>query len=161
MSVQHIIHEGGIAGLLARVRKGEFTVDVGVLEGAGNETDADGKDAGVTLATVAAANNFGTISVGGNIPERDFFGHGLALTKDKRQRLNTINLANVVRGKQTIPKALGQLGAMAAGGIKEAIGTSKQWAKENAQSTKDQKGSDQPLKDTGNLEQAITWAESK
>ena len=144
----------GLQQLIGRVKAGYYFVKVGVLKDAGNEKDKDGKDLGVSLATVAVANNFG---VPGHIPERRFMQVGLERGAPFFKRLNAANLRLVVAGRQAMPTVLGQLGAAGAGAIKDAIKHSRELFVKNADSTIARKDSDQPLKDSGNLEQAITW----
>jgi hypothetical protein len=137
-------------------------VKVGFIKGKSQpETEDDGQ---LTVAQVAYWNELGTRNADGTVhtPERAFMRHGIAQGGTKFTRLNRVNLLLTLKGRLTHQKALGQLGAVAAGEVKRAIATSKTWATPNAPATiaaktRDGKQGDHPLKDTGNMEQAVTW----
>jgi hypothetical protein len=153
MRVTHNTNLRGLQILSDRLRKGEFYVNVGV--------PAEAKeDDGTSAALVAAANEFGTTD--GRIPERSFMRTGLGGGKEDQIRLNKVNLVRIAHGQTDMATALGQLGAMGAGQVKGAIRRSKSLFKPNAPSTiahktVNGKKGDQPLVDSGNLQQSITW----
>lgn len=96
-----------------------------------------------------------TFANGITIPERPFLRVGIRRNLDFFARLSRRNLVLVARGQSTIPVALGQLGAAAAGKVKQEI-VDGSWAP-NAPSTVRAKGSDRPLIDTGALRQSVTY----
>lgn len=166
--VEHRVHNGGLAELGRRLHaldKGR--VRVGYIQGKSNpqyESTEDGEKTTLTCAQVAAWNVYGTWNKDGTVhtPERNFMREGIARGKHELARLNRINLVLILRGQMDITRALGQLGVLAAGWVKRAIAESKSWAVPNAPRTiakKTIKGKvgDQPLKDTGNMQQATTW----
>jgi hypothetical protein len=160
--VEHTVHNGGLAALAQHFKTMRGTVKAGFIKGKSHpETEDDGF---LTVAQVAAWNELGTHNADGTVhtPERAFMRHGITQGKMKFSRLNRINLILTLKGRMSYEQAIGQLGAMAAGEIKRAIATSKTWAEPNADATiaaktRDGKKGDQPLKDTGNMEQAVTW----
>lgn len=150
----------GLKALAERIRGADRNVLVGV------PADAKPEDDGTSMALVAATNEFG--SEDGKIPERAFMRTGIARGRHKFERLNRISLTKIVQGTETVEHGLGLLGEMAKGEMQLAIKDSKSLFKPNAPSTiarkskgtpgtKGFKLSDQPLKDTGNLEQSLTW----
>lgn len=160
--VEHKAHNGGTTGLLGVLAATHGKVAVGFIKGKTKpqrEPPKEGeKEEGPALAQVAAWNVYGTPT----IPERNFFRIGLDNGRMTFRRLNRVNLLLILRKQMTIERALGQLGGIAAGELKKAIATSKSWAVPNAPSTiakktVDGKVGDQPLKDTGNMEQGVTW----
>lgn len=135
---------GGVEGLLKRV-KTPGTVDVGIID-AGKHADSD-----LTVATIGFAHEFGTAT----IPERSFIR---ATTKEKRKeivKLQTKLLKKIQSGEISTEKALGLLGAFVAGLISKKIVDIK--APPNAPETIKRKGSSNPLVDTGQLKNSITW----
>lgn len=156
--VEHKIHGKGLAGVAGFIKTIKGAVAVGFIKGTSRPEKKDGEGA-PPIAQVAAWNVFGVRSEDGRqiIPERNFFRHAMENGRSDLLRLNRINLVRILRGDMTSDKALEQLGAMHAGHLKKAIDSSKAWAEPNADRTIEAKGSDQPLKDTGNMEQGITW----
>lgn len=159
--MNHVIrdtHGRGLDALLARFAPGKHIVKVGIPAGIPKEErvsagSAETKEADVSLAYTAAVNEFGSEEAG--IPERPAFRTGLRKGARNRVRLNRINLVRISRGELTLPQALGQLGAMGVGQIVNEINNGHYAP--NAESTIAKKGSDRPLKDTGQEAQAITW----
>ena len=160
--VEHTVHGGGLKGLANAFEAMQSKVRVGYIKGTSNPQAEEG---GVSCAQVAAWNTFGTRNEDGTVrtPERPFMQQGLTAGKHDMARLNRINLLLCLQGKMGFKQALGQLGGMATGFVKRAIAESKTWALPNAPrtiaaKTRDGKIGDQPLKDTGNMEQAATWS---
>lgn len=166
--VEHRVYNGGLAGLKARLKAVEESrVRVGYIKGKSSPQfeDAEEGKQPLTCAQVAAWNTYGTLNADGteHTPARPFMQEGIKRGKYELARLNRVNLILILRGKMDIKRALGQLGAIACGWMKRAIAESKSWAKPNAPSTiahktVDGKVGDQPLKDSGNMEQATTWS---
>lgn len=159
--VTHSVRGGdlpGLAKLRQLVNEANRRVLVGVPVGAGNEFEekADGSkvDSGVSLATVAAANEFGTED--GRVPERSFLREGLRRATPRFERLNRLNLRLILLGEQTPERALGQLGAFAAGAVQDFITHGK--FQPNEPSTLAAKfPKTHPLENTGQLKQGISF----
>jgi hypothetical protein len=158
--VVHKVHNGGLAALAHTFKAMVGKVRVGYIEGKSSPQDDEG---GVPVAQVAAWNTYGTLHEDGgwHSPPRPFLREGIDRGRPMFARLNRINLLLCLRGQMTVDQALGQLGAMAAGECKRAIADSRQWAEPNAASTVGRKGSDQPLVDSGNMAQALTFEVGK
>lgn len=143
MSFKRKKTNGGVAGLAKRVKKSGF-VDVGVI-GAGKHSES-----GLTVATVAFQNEFGV-----GVPERSFFRSALSENKKDIINLQAKLLKQVQSGEMSVQKALGLIGRFTADLITGKIVSLKSPA--NKQSTINKKGSSNPLIDTGQLRDSITW----
>lgn len=136
----------------------------------------DGKSEadGTPVALVAATHEFGSPSQG--IPERPTLRPGIQRKMPQLVRLNRINLIKVLRGQMTMRDALGQLGNMAVGAVKEEIDKgnhaplapatiarrrakrSKGWnAKLDKAAAKSGGTIDRPLIDSGQMRQSVTY----
>jgi len=158
MSVSVHITGGDLPGLKAlrqRMQDANKSVLVGVPASAGNEKDEDGNDTGTSLALVAATVHFGHTAIHPDQPERPFLTQGIEAGREKFHRLNAANLRAVVLGKKTVEESLDMLGVVAAGEVQREMRHGE--FAENAQSTKDKKGSSQPTIDTAQLAQSITF----
>jgi hypothetical protein len=165
-----LVRKGGREAVEAFRRRWEMDhlhVKVGLPDDV-METDADGKETNVSLATIGRAHEFGTIAIGGHIPERSWLRGGLKNCIEGLKRINKINLRLIGDGKQTPMRALEQLGSFAVGEVKKYIRSkpftpladSTLAAREhslgrevgslNADNTT-------PLVDEGNMIQAITY----
>lgn len=122
-------------------------VYVGVPSGAGQYED------GASLAVIGAVQEFG--SADGRIPERSFLRVPLRSNRDLFAKIFRNQIPLVVSGELTMRQFMEQLGARGVGVSQEAI--SAGIAPPNAPSTIAQKGSSQPLVDTGRLRQSITY----
>ena len=81
---------------------------------------ASAKEAdGTPVAMIAAVQEFGNPALG--IPERSFLRAGVRTNAGDFVQLNRINLVRILQGNMTYDQALGQLGAMAAGRVKQNI----------------------------------------
>ena len=104
---------------------------------------------GTPDAVVAAANEYGL----GGLPERPYFRQAIAeLEKELPKQLRGII------NPETMEISAGdaaRIGAYAAGVLRDRIDTLKD--PENAASTIELKGSDNPLVDTGHLGDAVSW----
>lgn len=125
---------------LAKRLEGQTRVLVGVPEGAGSYED------GLTIATIAAVNNFG--SADGHIPARPFLEPAITKGAPQYQRLAELMIPKVLSGEMTMRVLLEQMGNLAQGHVQQQILDTH--TPPNAQSTIDKKGSDHPLIDTGN-----------
>jgi hypothetical protein len=132
---------------LADRLNGNTRVLAGVPKGAGDYED------GLTIATVAAVNNFG--SEDGLIPERPFLGPAIDKGAPQYRRLAELMLPKVMAGEMDMRILLEQMGQLAEGHIKKEITDLRVPA--NAASTIAAKGSDNPLIDTGALRQSIRY----
>lgn len=139
---------GGVQGLIKRV-KTPGTVDVGII-GAGKHTDSV-----LTVANIGFAHEFGTAT----IPERSFIR---ATTKEKRKEIVELQeklLKKIQSGEMKVDQALDQVGTFVAGLISKKIVDIK--SPPNSPETIKRKGSSNPLIDTGQLKNSITWEVNK
>lgn len=132
---------------LAKRLEGATRVLVGVPEGAGVYED------GITIATIAAVNNFG--SADGKIPPRPFLAPAIEKGAPQYQRLAEVMIPKVLSGEMAMKTLLEQMGNLAEGHVKQEITDLKTPA--NAESTIAKKGSDNPLIDSGHLRQSIRY----
>ena len=132
---------------LAQRLERDQRVLVGVPKGAGAYED------GLTIATIAAVNNFG--SADGQIPARPFLQPAVEEGAPVYRRLAEIMLPKVLSGEMEMQTLLEQMGMLAEGHVKQKITDLR--TPPNAQSTIDKKGSDNPLIDTGALRQSIRY----
>lgn len=121
-------------------------VAIGLPASSGSHPDSQ-----MTYAKLGAIHEFGTR----NIPERSFLRVPLRAAQDELAGHFRRLMPKVARGEMTIMQALDQIGARAASIPQEAIQAGI--APPNAPSTVRQKGSSNPLIDTGAMRQAITW----
>lgn len=138
--------EQAMKDLATRLER-EQRVLVGVPEGAGSYED------GLTIATIAAVNNFG--SADGRIPARPFLQPAIEDGAPMYRRLAEVMLPRVLSGEMEMRTLLEQLGDLAEGHVKLKIDEIK--TPPNAPSTIAKKGSDNPLIDEGTLRQSIRY----
>lgn len=128
-------------------------VEVGILAGTGEHPQAEH---GQTLAEIAFWNEFGARRGQPNrIPSRPAFR--LAMWKNKRKYRRQIAnlLKGVFTGRITSQTAHAALGLEIQKDIQSSI--TDLTTPPNAESTKERKGSSNPLIDTGALRQHISW----
>ncbi len=105
---------------------------------------------GTPVAAVAAWNEFGTE----DIPERRFFRRALAEVEDG---VTNIVKAGIDTEKMVVDDRLaGRVGAYVAGQVQESITALKE--PPNASGTVRQKGSNNPLLDTGHMRNSVGWS---
>ena len=122
------------------------SVDVGIQEDAGVGDD------GTTVAAYAFFNEFGTE----HVPARPFMRGAADEQKGRWYSFVERNLNLVIQGKLGLTPALNMIGERAADDTRQyAVKLS---VPENADSTIDQKGSSNPLVDTGRMVQSIRHA---
>lgn len=132
---------------LAKKLEGATRVLAGVPKGAGAYDDV------LTIATIAAVNNFG--SADGKIPARPTLQPAIEKGAPQYQRLAEVMIPKVLSGEMTMRMLLEQMGQLAEGHIKQEITDLK--TPPNATSTIAAKGSDNPLIDTGAFHQSIRY----
>lgn len=126
---------------LEKFRGGNF-VTVGIHEDAGNVEDGS-----MTQAQNGALQNFGN----DKIPARPWLIPGVqSATQDI-----TDTIASGIEKGQTLDETLDQIGAIATGVTQQYMTDLK--TPPNAPSTIAQKGSDNPLIDTGSMRASVTW----
>lgn len=135
---------GGIEALKKRV-KTPGTVDVGIID-AGRHDSGD-----TTVAGIGFDHEFGTEIV----PERSFMRSTLKEKKTEIIALQKKLLKKISEGSMKTAKALGLLGEVVADFISQKITTLK--TPPNAPDTIAMKGSSNPLVDTGQLRNSITY----
>jgi hypothetical protein len=113
-------------------------------------------DKKLTLALVGWWNEFGTRDKEGNqlIPPRSFLRSTHDENLRKVKRMKRILILKILDGRMTIKEALDIIGIYMVGQVQAKINNLR--TPPNAESTKRQKGSDNPLVDIGQLKQAIT-----
>lgn len=145
----------------AKALSGKASVKVGVLadsaQGGLHETLPNGKASPLTVAEIAAVNEFGTKD--GHVPSRPFLRTTFdrmreELANDAAQLLVRV----VVDGSPTVAQALSLLGAKLSAAAKRTITDGAGVPPPNAPSTIAAKGSERPLVNRGRLVGAITWA---
>lgn len=132
---------------LAEKLQGATRVLVGVPKGAGVYED------GLTIATIAAVNNFG--SADGHIPARPFLQPAIEKGAPQYQRLAELMIPKVLSGEMDMTGLLMQMGDLAQSHVQTEIDELK--IPPNAKSTIAAKGSDNPLIDEGTLRQSIRY----
>ena len=125
----------------------ELQVNVGVPRGAGVYED------GLTIATIAAVNEFGTED--GRIPARPFLRPAIEENTAVYLRIVERDLPEILAGKQPMTRLLHRLGNLATGHVQRKIVDGP--FTPNAPSTIRAKGSSSPLIDTGALRQSINY----
>jgi hypothetical protein len=128
----------------------DVEVLVGVREEAGAEV-VDGSD--LTIAGLATIHEFGAETPFASIPERSFLRSTLDENRDRYLDEVARGVGDTIDGKTTGARVLERVGARAAGDVKRKIIDLSD--PENAPSTIEQKGSSNPLVDTGRLAQSI------
>lgn len=112
-----------------------------------------GEEGGTPLATIAAANEYGTED--GHIPERSFIRSTVDEELPSLKILRDRVLAQVVLGELNPRQAIGIMGAYLQGKIQQKIASGV--PPPNAPATIAAKGSSTTLIDTGRLRQAISY----
>lgn len=144
MSFKRNKNRGGIEALVERIKK-PGTVDVGIID-AGDHPSGD-----ITVAGVGFVNEFGTTT----IPERSFMRSTLQEKKQSIIDLQKNLMKNIVDGSMTVEKALGLLGEFVSDEIRQKIVSLK--TPPNTPETIKKKKSSNPLIDTGQLKNSITY----
>lgn len=121
--------------------KGPSQIKVGLPKG---EADSDVIMKGIW-------NNFGTV----NIPERPFMQNAMRGNRSSYRSAMKSSAAKIMRGETDMKSVLSKLGIKAQGDIQEEITSLS--SPPNAPSTIRQKGSSNPLIDSGELRASITW----
>lgn len=134
----------GIKTFIKRVKK-PGSVEVGIID-AGQKEGTD-----ITVAGVGFANEFGTET----IPERSFLRSTTQSSKKQIVSLIKKLRKKVHDGSMGQKQALGLLGAFISDEVKKKIVAIK--SPPNAPATIAKKGSSNPLVDTGQLKNSITW----
>jgi phage gpG-like protein len=135
---------GGVEALKTRV-KTPGTVDVGIID-AGEHPSGD-----ITVAGIGFVHEFGTAI----IPERSFIRSTI---QDKKKELIEFQrklLKNIIAGKMEVNQALGLIGEFMADAITQKIVAIQ--TPPNEPATIARKGSSNPLVDTGQLKNSITY----
>lgn len=108
----------------------------------------------VSTAVVDRAiwNHYGTSR---GIPARPFLLNAIRKNRSEYLRFLKSSGARILRGEMTLETAMRQLGIMAQGDIQQEITDLR--TPPNAPSTIAQKGSSNPLIDTGEMRSKVTW----
>ena len=135
---------GGIEALKDRV-KTPGTVDAGIID-AGKHVTGD-----ITVAGIGYAHEFGTAT----LPERSFMRSTIQEKKKDIIALQKKLLKQIVNGKIKVESGLGLLGEFMADAIRQKIVSIS--SPPNTPETIAAKGSSNPLIDTGQLKNSITY----
>ncbi len=135
---------GGLKALTKRVKK-PGTVDVGIID-AGQHPSGD-----ITVAGIGHAHEFGTST----LPERSFIRSTTRSKKKQIIALQTKLLKKISTGEMTVKKALGLVGEFLSDEIRQKIVAIQ--SPPNTPETIARKGSSNPLIDTGQLKNSITY----
>lgn len=114
--------------------------------------DGETNDAVIERATF---NEFGTRT----IPERPFMRNAMRANRGKYRRYIASTAKDVFLGRLSVRTALNRLGLVAVGDVQTEISTLMD--PPNAPSTIAAKGSSNPLIDTGEMRQAVTYRVTK
>jgi hypothetical protein len=126
-----------------RIKK-NGVVNTGIID-AGNHDDSI-----LTVAAVGFKNEFGI-----EVPERPFMRLTVKRTKKEIQKMRQKMMQKIINGELTLQKALGLLGEYMAGEIRETIINLR--TPPNAPRTIEAKGFDNPLVETEQLKNSITY----
>jgi hypothetical protein len=137
-------NNGGVEGLVDRVRE-PGTVDVGIID-AGSHDSGD-----LTVAQIGFANEFGTVI----IPERSFMRSTIVEKKNEIIALQRELLSKISSGDMQLVTALGLVGEKVSDDVKQKITSIR--TPPNSPMTIERKGSSNPLIDTGQLRNSITF----
>ncbi len=142
---------------------GESYVKVGVLaddaKGGLHAIDPEtGKAADLTVAEIAACNEFGT----DHIPARPFLRPTFDAVRPELERMSVKGILGILDGRLSVGQVLNLMGAFLAAETKKTITVGAEIAPTNAPSTKARKqakgkGTVRTLVDTGRMVGAITW----
>jgi len=144
---------GGIRGLENRLKQIKAHIVIGILASAGEHNKGTN---GQTVAEIGFWNEFGTPNAKYPIPARPWLRTTIANNIEKYTYVLKKSLLDYLIGKQkSVSKVFSTVGLIAASDVKKAIVDLKY--PENAPSTIAQKGSSNPLIDTGQLRQSVTW----
>lgn len=144
MSFKRKKNKGGVEALKKRV-KTPGTVDVGIID-AGKHPSGN-----FTIAEIGFTHEFGTEK----IPERSFIRSTIKAKKNVIVTLQKKLLKQIMNGSMKVEKALGLVGEVFADEIRKKIVSISSPA--NAPATIRAKGSSNPLVDTGQLKNSITY----
>ena len=132
---------------LARARRGQGAVAIGLPKGSGSYPD------GTPVIKVGVIHEFG--SEDGVIPERSWLRSAMDVNRKKHRALIRKLSKSVMSGELTAKNALELLGTQAQSDIQQRIVDVNE--PPNAPSTIAAKGSSNPLVDTGLLRQSVTY----
>jgi len=118
------------------------------------QSSAGTDENGVSNLQKAWQNEFG---VKNKIPERSFIRSTISENIDQIRDYIAKLEERIFSGFVDINKVDEMLAVFVIGLIKEKIKRSREWAVENAPLTKEKKGSDQPLVDTGDMRNNLDW----
>lgn len=125
-----------------------------VVVGVTHSKNKDVEGGMINLAGLLAVHEFG--SRDGRIPERPAMRNSFAKNSKKYIDFNKANYRKVLAGEMTVEQAVEKLGLMAASDVQKGIGEGSLGLLANDEVTKQRKGSDTPLIDTGQLRQSIS-----
>lgn len=137
----------GLRKLLKTMRKLDDTfVDAGIFEGEGGSSDSS-----ITVAQLGTIHEFGTSD--GRIPERSWMRSTDSENRNKYSKMMDAVFDRVLRGKGQIASRLTAVGERIASDLRRKITSLR--TPPNAASTIAQKGSSNPLIDTGHMRQSV------
>lgn len=146
--IKHTSKNGGIEALKKNTQPA--VVKVGVLSGAGEHNKGEH---GQTVVEIAFWNEYGTK----HIPARPFLGPTIRKNGRDYKRLMRRLMKDMLKGKVKSSVAQGKLGLLVQRDIQAAIVALKTPPKSDA-TLRMNPGKTNPLIDTGQLRQSISWA---
>lgn len=142
-SIKRIKHNGGIEGLRKRLKK-DGNVSVGIID-AGKHPSGD-----ITVAGIGHSHEFGL-----GVPERSFMRTTIQEKKRQIVALQKKLLKKMIEGKMKVEVALGLIGEFVSDAISQKIVSISD--PPNTPETIARKGSSNPLVDTGQMKNSITY----
>ena len=112
---------------------------------------------GADVVEYAIINEFGSESVEDHPPARPFLRTAIDTNRDAFDRQQEKEWGRILDGKSTGLEAASRLGLFGVQLVRKRIRDATSWARPNAASTIEQKGSSSPLIDDGRLIQSITY----
>lgn len=154
----------GIGQLVKDLKEmNESTITIGFQGPSGAAVHTD---AGVPMATVAQWMEFGTPGSDDRqydrprslIPSRPLVRTTFELHSKQMKALIKKAFSDLIDGRASLDKAQQVAGEAASKLMRETLDRSRSWAEPLAESTASAKGHSQPLLDSGQLRDAISWA---
>lgn len=143
--------DSGRAALIAELTRSSRRISVGIPSDAAAAAARGGR--GLTVGQVAGFHEYGAPP---HLPQRSFLRSWFDVSKKRNAEIIRRLLGAALAGRVTVSQALERIGLQFASDVKLRISEGR-ITPDIKQETKDRKGSDVPLIDTGQLRAAITY----